>query len=216
MWSRQHSKCVECGLTESKHTGHGYCYRCYMRRYAKDPRNRAHLLAYKKDWYAQHHSQMLELSRQRREKLHFDNRRQAALERDGYRCTLCGSQEQLVVHHRDGRGRNHPNPNNELDNLQTLCNSCHITIHRPELEEARRARHAVPKLNQQGKWSLKHEACVECGTVYSKHSSKGVCAACARRRYPNYRERGNSATAGFKSPEPPPAAGPAEGEPAQK
>lgn len=40
-------------------------------------------------------------------------------------CSICGSKENRVVHHKDG------NPhNNELDNLQVLCTKCHVHLHK--------------------------------------------------------------------------------------
>ena len=52
----------------------------------------------------------------------------AALERDGQKCVRCGSEENLCVHHIDGTGE-HENPNHDLDNLATLCGTCHQQIH---------------------------------------------------------------------------------------
>ena len=42
----------------------------------------------------------------------------------GDKCSICGSKEDLVLHHKDF---NHQN--NELENMQLLCKSCHIKIH---------------------------------------------------------------------------------------
>lgn len=42
-------------------------------------------------------------------------------------CEICGKQGNLDVHHKD----ENPN-NNEPDNLQVLCRSCHMKIHRPK------------------------------------------------------------------------------------
>ena len=46
---------------------------------------------------------------------------------DGWRCSYCGRAGRLEVHHvkalRDGGG-------NELENLRTLCRTCHIALHR--------------------------------------------------------------------------------------
>jgi len=52
--------------------------------------------------------------------------RQKALERDGYECTKCGSKDDLLVHHIE------PLPDGaefDLENLSTLCISCHGSIH---------------------------------------------------------------------------------------
>ena len=51
------------------------------------------------------------------------------IERDGFKCTLCESPNDLVVHHKDGNGRGKQNPNNDLANLETLCRSCHMKVH---------------------------------------------------------------------------------------
>jgi RNA-directed DNA polymerase len=52
----------------------------------------------------------------------WDEARHRILERDGYRCTQCGSTDNLDVHHlqarKDGGGQ-------EDDNLVTLCENCH-------------------------------------------------------------------------------------------
>ena len=49
--------------------------------------------------------------------------RRAVLQRDGYRCQLCGKAGRLDVDHRirkeDGGG-------DESENLQALCRTCHI------------------------------------------------------------------------------------------
>ena len=58
----------------------------------------------------------------------FDGNRYKVLERDEYTCQECGSNEQLVVHHKDGSG-NTENTNNLMENLTTLCRSCHPKIH---------------------------------------------------------------------------------------
>lgn len=48
--------------------------------------------------------------------------RPVVLERDGHRCTQCGSTENLHVHHYRARRRG---GTNQMDNLQTLCERCH-------------------------------------------------------------------------------------------
>jgi len=44
-----------------------------------------------------------------------------------YKCQICGSSEQLEVHHKD-RNR----LNNSIDNLMLVCKSCHRKIHYKE------------------------------------------------------------------------------------
>lgn len=50
--------------------------------------------------------------------------RKRIIRRDGGVCVLCGAKEKLHVHHID---RNKDNI--QLDNLITLCKSCHNPIH---------------------------------------------------------------------------------------
>lgn len=49
------------------------------------------------------------------------------------KCSECGSEDYLAIHHIDGRGRNYENmgkkPNNSLDNLQLMCRVCHGRLH---------------------------------------------------------------------------------------
>lgn len=58
------------------------------------------------------------------------------LERDNYECGLCKSIEQLIVHHIDWTWtysfKKNKNINNNMNNLQTLCRSCHLKQH-PEV-----------------------------------------------------------------------------------
>jgi len=59
----------------------------------------------------------------------WNQQRALALERDEHACQDCGATEKLCVHHQ-GDPANH-----SLENLRTLCSSCHIRLHR--LHEAR-------------------------------------------------------------------------------
>ncbi len=72
----------------------------------------------------------------------FGNNRKEVYERDGYSCVDCGLTnaeslekygEILTVHHIDGKGTNEissSEKNNDVDNLVTLCRSCHVREHR--------------------------------------------------------------------------------------
>lgn len=46
------------------------------------------------------------------------------LEIDKHKCTVCGSNKLLHVHHIDGNTHN-----DHIDNLVTICNSCHVRKH---------------------------------------------------------------------------------------
>ncbi|MFP4117234.1 MAG: HNH endonuclease [Salinivenus sp.] len=65
----------------------------------------------------------------------WEHQRQRALERDDHECMLCRSTQHLVVHHKKPmRNFDRDKPRwweraNQLDNLITLCRSCHRTVH---------------------------------------------------------------------------------------
>ena len=51
--------------------------------------------------------------------------RKEVLERDGRKCVICGSKSRLEIHH-----KTYENWKNEnLDELVTLCKTCHTTVH---------------------------------------------------------------------------------------
>lgn len=52
-------------------------------------------------------------------------RRQACLQRDKYNCQVCGSKENLSAHHIIPRAEG---GGHEVDNLITLCGSCHDLV----------------------------------------------------------------------------------------
>ena len=52
---------------------------------------------------------------------------QQVLERDGWRCQVCGSMQNLQVHHLKFRSQA---GGDEEQNLITLCEECHTRIHR--------------------------------------------------------------------------------------
>ena len=59
--------------------------------------------------------------------------RRRALERDLYRCTACNKPGRLEVHH--CKGLHAGGQPYQLENLRTLCRSCHIELHRPDVPE---------------------------------------------------------------------------------
>jgi 5-methylcytosine-specific restriction endonuclease McrA len=50
----------------------------------------------------------------------------AVLERDGWRCQICGERRGLEVHHIRFRSRG---GGNREENLITLCSECHTRVH---------------------------------------------------------------------------------------
>jgi 5-methylcytosine-specific restriction endonuclease McrA len=65
-------------------------------------------------------------------KIRFSGKKYEILIRDNYECQICGNKSQLVIHHKDHSGKE-DEPNNDSDNLVTLCRKCHINIHRLNL-----------------------------------------------------------------------------------
>ncbi len=70
----------------------------------------------------------------------WEEQREKTLKRDGYKCQLCDSKKDLVVHHKrplrtfDKTKENWYKKANDLDNLITLCRSCHSKQHHNEKE----------------------------------------------------------------------------------
>ena len=132
-WSRKHDKCQLCGTKETPHGGNGLCQTCYNKTYLSKYReaNKEKLSAQKKNCYRRKHGQYLVKLKERRELDNFDGNREKALERDNHSCVICNSNENVVVHHIDGRGRGvgKEERNNALKNLITLCRVCHPKVH---------------------------------------------------------------------------------------
>jgi len=88
-----------------------------------------------------------------KDEIRFGGNKEKSLIRDNYTCQDCGSRDNLVTHHKDKSG-NSDNPNNEMDNLITLCRSCHMKKHKGD--------------NMSGKYS----SCEYCGKeIYVQKSS---------------------------------------------
>jgi len=66
----------------------------------------------------------------------YDGNRIWCLLRDDFTCTQCGNEENLTIHHKDGKGfsKKPQHRNNNLNNLITLCNRCHDEIESPNLK----------------------------------------------------------------------------------
>jgi len=52
------------------------------------------------------------------------------------KCSVCGNENDLTIHHIDGKGRNYVDKglkaNNSIDNLILICRKCHGSIHSKE------------------------------------------------------------------------------------
>ena len=60
---------------------------------------------------------------------------QQVLERDGWRCQVCGSMQNLQVHHLKFRSQS---GNDQEQNLITLCAECHERMHGKRLPDSPR------------------------------------------------------------------------------
>ncbi len=146
-------KCKECGaeITKGKANGMCLCRICWRRQndkknakkikrqaLARRKKNKGKYDEYRKKWRAKNPERSKMLDDLSRNRIQFGGNKQKALERDNFQCQECGiTQEQhfllynkgLAVHHIDGKGYGSKEPNNDLDNLQTLCYRCHMLIH---------------------------------------------------------------------------------------
>lgn len=66
---------------------------------------------------------------------------------------------------------NHDRTDNRIENLELLSRGAHSTLH--NLGKSRRL----------DRWSRKHDACIECGTIEKAHAAHGLCVNCTRRHY---------------------------------
>lgn len=95
-----------------------------------------------RQWYLDHQQSEIEKNRQYRsenkEKFvryhdidRFGGNRKTVLIRDNFTCQVCKSTEKLIIHHIDGTGYTSgaATSNNSLENLITLCTSCHHRLH---------------------------------------------------------------------------------------
>lgn len=145
MWARKYESCRGCGTSERKHYGGGLCYRCYNNaKYAQNPepqkarssnyyaQHTAEKIAYQAEYYRENKAECLLQTRLAREERCFSGKRTQVLRRDNHCCQHegCAATENLVVHHIDGSGQS-GEPNNEDENLVTVCRACHVRIHTP-------------------------------------------------------------------------------------
>jgi 5-methylcytosine-specific restriction endonuclease McrA len=115
-------KCSICQKNDTYYEAKGLCHNCYQRKWQEEHPD------YNKNQCNKQHSLR-----------GYDGKRVKVLERDKSQCTMCGNKKYLIVHHKDNSGRIKDGrifwnikPNNELSNLITLCQSCHIKLHNTE------------------------------------------------------------------------------------
>lgn len=86
----------------------------------------------KKEYYqktkGKYYSKKREIDNKYKDLIRFSGNKEKVLERDEYKCVCCGLGDQLIIHHKDHSGSNET-PNNDIENLETLCRSCHAKHH---------------------------------------------------------------------------------------
>jgi len=104
------------------------CYREAQVEYRK--KNREKIRAYRNQHYKDNKEYYKELRVKGSNNKYFGGNREVVIARDGYKCTKCGvTKGRLDVHHIDGEGHGKEEPNNNMDNLITLCHRCHSLTH---------------------------------------------------------------------------------------
>ena len=95
--------------------------------------------AYRKKYQEEHREELLLRSNEANNKMRDSGLSEEVFERDNWTCQECGmSLEQsfilfnkrLCIHHLDGNGEESNVPNNNMDNLTTLCQRCHGRYHK--------------------------------------------------------------------------------------
>lgn len=141
-WSRSHDRCVSCGRSDKPHVGRGLCATCYQRAWAKS--NPDIVLKAKAAFYARNRSELIRQA-------NVDKNGEAGVRmRSSGVCSVCGSQDKLQVHHKDHKGHNVPKHerNQDPENIEILCRSCHGRLH---VKEGHRAMMAARKAKVQSK-----------------------------------------------------------------
>lgn len=178
--------CKECNEPIGPTSKSMLCKKCYSKHY---------MLTYNKNYYQNNSEKIkenvkkwrennlehcLQKAKENRERINFDSKREKILKRDNYTCQKCGkyfgpeNSSQLIVHHKDGQGRNKNIKNNDDNNLTTECRACHILEHRKEMRK-------ILHEKDMNRWSRKYDKCIECGTTSIGHQAKGLCKNCYAR-----------------------------------
>ena len=86
-------------------------------------------------WQMANKEKVRQYKAKNKDKKRFDGNNKAALERDNHQCRVCQSKDKLLVHHLDeSENRKKMNANNNLENLITLCRSCHLKVHKYKMK----------------------------------------------------------------------------------
>ena len=125
-------ECELCGILfrPNKYTpGQPYCSPlCRHRAWRKN--NRVYYSNKRREERQRNKDTYYRSNRDYKNRTRFGGNKYKVLERDNNQCVDCGKDNPraLVIHHIDFSGQTN-SPNNEMDNLETLCRSCHIKKH---------------------------------------------------------------------------------------
>jgi len=149
------------------------CYREAQVEYRK--KNREKIRAYRNQHYKDNKEYYKELRVKGSNNKYFGGNREVVIARDGYKCTKCGvTKGRLDVHHIDGEGHGKEEPNNNMDNLITLCHRCHSLTHWEERKKIiEKYKEEIRELKLQ--LSSKDKEQIDCyskdGELINEHSS---------------------------------------------
>jgi len=118
---RESGLCIYCAVPVN---GRSACKKCSEKSYYRS-KKRGDRMKY----FYKHRERLNKENLERYYKRKYGGYYHTVIERDGFSCIKCGKSTNLIVHHIDGNGYNSKNPNNDINNLITLCNSCHGYIH---------------------------------------------------------------------------------------
>ena len=120
------------------------CGSCYSKEYRKN--NPEKVKAYNEMRYIRDIEKIQSYQKIYRDLSRFGISRDIVLERDNWQCQKCGMTQEahfvifnrsLDMHHIDGEGRGKQNPNNDFDNIISLCTRCHTKLHNDIMAQER-------------------------------------------------------------------------------
>lgn len=154
MWARNYNSCLKCKGTDSPHKAKGLCLNCYRKRYKDDPILSKKISDGRKKKYMENKELFRIKNKINKDRIHFGGNKEVVLERDEFKCTVCGRTEDLQVHHIDRSGRT-ASANNNLENLVTLCRSCHFKEHKKEIINPERISQKMKEISSDPEWRKK-------------------------------------------------------------
>lgn len=137
--------CINCKTTDRPYHAKGLCKKCYKDKWYSDnpeAQSKHHRKTYLKyqnkyikhasDYYYANKDKVLRRLQRKYREDSFDGNMILALCRDNFECQNNACEQRslrLDVHHKDGNGIHADVPNHKLENLITLCASCHTRVH---------------------------------------------------------------------------------------